>query len=127
MIAAVLAGLVIVLAVFVTLCRIMPLRRWLGYATLLDIVFMLGMLSMFHGTWSGVLAATCAGLFMALALTLLRKALGYERLVRTGWRMAWKPTAPTWHTKLASVRVPKFNGLWAKLNSVQANWARSAT
>jgi len=73
------AGVVIVCTVFFTLCRVAPLRRWLGYATIVDVVFTVLMLTMFHATITGLMAATFAGLFMAIMLTVLRKVLGYEK------------------------------------------------
>lgn len=72
------AGVVIVATVFFTLCRVAPLRRWLGYATIVDVTFTVLMLSMFHATITGLMAATFAGLFMAITLTMLRKLIGYD-------------------------------------------------
>lgn len=111
------AGIVIVVAVFFTLCRIAPLRRWLGYATIVDILFTVGMFSLFHDTFSGVMAACFAGLFMAVMLTALRKAIGYERMriVRNGLQFStvWvsyvpnRPRAPKFVRVVASMMQSK--------------------
>lgn len=84
------AGLMTVLACIVTMAR-MNLRRWLGYATVVDVTFTLGMLYMFHGTFSGVVAASFAGLFMSLALTALRYVMGYERATVVRWNWVSPP------------------------------------
>lgn len=100
------AGVVIVITVFFTLCRIAPLRRWLGYATLVDIAFTVLMLSLFHDTFSGLMAACFAGLLMAMVLTILRRSIGYERLqmYRDGWRLRSR-----WVSHAAdAVQPPKF-------------------
>lgn len=101
------AGIVIVLTVFFTLCRVAPLRRWLGYATAVDVTFTVLMLSMFHATITGLMAATFAGLFMAITLTMLRKIIGYETaqfyieglIVKVRWIR---------HSPVKPIRAPKF-------------------
>jgi hypothetical protein len=108
-----LAGIIIVVTVFFTLCRIAPLKRWLGYATWVDVTFTVLMLVLFHDTFSGVMSAAFAGLFMAVMLTVLRKAIGFERmhLKRTKWwfEAKWvqyvpiKPRAPKFVRVMADV------------------------
>lgn len=85
------AGLITVLACIVTMAR-SNLRRWLGYATAVDMCFTLGMLYMFHGTYSGIVAASFASFFMAISLTLLIRCIGYERAKVVRWHLVKLPT-----------------------------------
>jgi hypothetical protein len=99
MITMVLAGALTVAALIVTMVRI-DLRKCLGYATPIDLTFTAMMLYMFHGTYSGIVAAASAGLFMSLALSLLVRVFGYERarVVRIHWttlpEVEWIAYAP---------------------------------
>tara|TARA_Y100000296_G_scaffold66371_1_gene78412 strand:+ start:40079 stop:40486 length:408 start_codon:yes stop_codon:yes gene_type:complete len=79
-------ALCIVAATLITLARVVPFRLILGYATLVDVVFSMGMLGFFAGTLTGAMAAVLAGLILAVALTLGRKVFGYQRfaLSRSG-------------------------------------------
>ncbi len=89
----IMAGFVLVVTMFVVMARI-NLLRFLGYSTIVDIAFTVLMFIMFAHTFSGVVAGSFAGLFMAAGLTLARKLVGYERLVfkRTGLvRCSLKP------------------------------------
>lgn len=102
------AGIIVVVTVYFTLCRTAPLKRWLGYSTWLDLSFTVFMLWAFHDTYSGIVAAAFAGLFMAVSLTVMRRLLGYQRLkmVRNGWRIRWewRDYPPKWR----KLRFPKF-------------------
>lgn len=74
-----LSGVVMVLAIFVTLARMMDLRTVFGYATEIDIAFSLTLLVMFSGTYMGMMAAAFAGLTLAICLSLGRFLFGYRR------------------------------------------------
>ncbi len=80
------AGIFTVLTVLLMMAR-SNIRRWLGYANVADISFTVIMIYLFHDTFSGIVSAAFAGVFMSLMLTILKKTLGYERLqaVRTKW------------------------------------------
>lgn len=82
----------IVAALLVTVCRVVPMRFVLGYATWVDVTFSILIVGAFHGTLSGMTAATMAGLLLALFLTAGRRIFGYSRLSlhRNGLH-------PTWH------------------------------
>lgn len=94
------AGLVLVCTMFVVMARI-NLRVFLGYSTVVDICFTILMFYMFADTFSGIVAASFAGLFMAGGLTGARKLLGYKRLklMRTGlvrFNIQWATFPPAW-------------------------------
>lgn len=90
------AGMMIVLTVLVMMART-NLRRWLGYANIVDVMFTIVIIALFHSTFSGVVAASFAGVFMSLMLWILRSSIGCERLSlkRVSWKrgyyaMYWK-------------------------------------
>jgi len=76
----VMSAFVTVLAVLITIQRIIPLRYMLGYAVVIDVCFSGGMLYMFMGTFTGVFSATIAGLMLACFLTAGRYCFGYSHL-----------------------------------------------
>lgn len=73
------AGMVIVLGVLLTLSR-MDLLKFLGYATVVDVIFAGMMLSMFHETFSGIVASSFAAVFMTIMLYVLRATVGCKQL-----------------------------------------------
>ncbi len=75
----ILAGLMTVFMVFCLMARI-NLKRFLGYPNAVDIVFTLFCLVAMHGTFSGIVAAAFAGVFMSVGLWLIRCTIGAERL-----------------------------------------------
>ncbi len=77
---------VTVAAVLVTLNRVIKLKKLLGLATLIDILFSVLMLIVFAGTLGGTLVAISAGLLMAVTLSVLRKIIGFEKLTFRGWQ-----------------------------------------
>lgn len=89
------AGVMMAGTFFAMMGRI-NIRRFLGYATWIDIAFTIIMFSLFAHTFSGAVAGSVAGLCMAVGLSLLRKTIGYERLERHGWKYRWVITPPTW-------------------------------
>lgn len=102
-----LSGIVMVLAIFVTLNRVLDFRYVLGYATEIDVLFSICLIVVFSGTFYGLLSATFAGLTLALCLSLGRFFLGYKRkrIVRYGKRigLATVTTAPKWRDKCDSI------------------------
>ena len=96
----ILAGFLMAATFFAMMGRIC-MRKFLGYATWIDIFFTIIMFWLFAHTFSGVVAGSVAGLCMALGLTLMRKTMGFERLQRTGFKLVWVHTAPTWTIRKA--------------------------
>ncbi|AGC35574.1 hypothetical protein HOS22_gp05 [Rhizobium phage RHEph08] len=97
------AGFALTLTFFLTMHRTGFLRRFLGYAGYVDVLFTILIFALFAHTFSGVIAGTFAGLFLAIGLTILRNTLGYERLhfervawYRGGYRMRWVYHPPKW-------------------------------
>ena len=95
-----LSGVVMVLAIFVTMARIMDLRTVFGYATEIDIVFSLALLVMFSGTYMGMMAAAFAGLTLAVCLSIGRFLFGYRRFRMVRYKrkigVAHVYTPPSW-------------------------------
>ena len=75
----ILVGAMTVIGVLLMLARL-NIKRFLGYPNTVDILFTLLMLWMFAGTFSGMVAAGFASLFMSIILWVLRSTLGAERL-----------------------------------------------
>ena len=111
MLTAIAMGIISVVAFFVTACRIVPLRRLLGYGTALDAIFTVAIAALFFGTLTGLLIATIAGLVMALTITAGRAIIGYDRAA--GWFfdglrpvIIWHPTPPRWKIRAARNKRP---------------------
>lgn len=94
--ALVLSGFTLSLTLFLVMQRTGYLRRFLGYAGVVDILFTILIFGLFAHTFSGVVAGTFAGLFMAIGLTALRNTMGYERLQRKGLRFMWVSSPGKW-------------------------------
>ncbi|QOE32064.1 holin class I [Rhizobium phage Palo] len=99
----ILAGFALTTTFFLVMHRTGALRKFLGYAGLIDIMFTILIFALFAHTFSGVIAGTFAGLFLALGLTLMRNIVGYERLHlrRVKWykgfiRAEWVYHYPKW-------------------------------
>ena len=76
----VLSGMVMTAAFLVTLCRVVHWKLVLGYATVVDVLATLMLLTLYAGTFSGMFAATVAGLVLAITLSFGRKVLGYTKI-----------------------------------------------
>ena len=79
-----LSGLVMTAAMLVTLARVVHWRFILGYATLIDVTATIGLLTLYAGTYSGMMAATISGFVLAVTLTIGRRVFGYSRL---NWKL----------------------------------------
>jgi hypothetical protein len=102
MITAFTMAVVTVTTFYVTAARVITLRRLLGYGMALDLVFTTAAFLFFHGTLTGLLIATIAGLLMALSITALRALIGYDRAAAVYWHnlrpaIIWQKTPPRWH------------------------------
>ena len=94
-------SLALVLTFFVTLARVYPLRRILGYGMALDLGFTVTALAMFHGTLEGMLIAT---LFL----------FPFPSLHWTATPPKWRTSLHSWHQlaksrPLASTPLPRDN------------------
>lgn len=76
----ILGSFFIVATLYVTSARIFPIKVILGYATSIDLIFTVLMFSLFHGTMTGLMAATLAGLILAISLSIGRWLIGYQRI-----------------------------------------------
>ena len=74
---------------FLLMINRLDLLKFLGYAGTVDIVFSFMMLALFANTFSGVVAASCAGVLMTVTLEVLRRVLGYKRMERRGLKFVW--------------------------------------
>tara|TARA_R110000824_G_scaffold30184_2_gene99620 strand:- start:8584 stop:8874 length:291 start_codon:yes stop_codon:yes gene_type:complete len=79
MIEMLVVGLITAIACIVVMAKI-NIRRFLWVEILVDIMFTGALLVMFAGTLGGMIAAVFAGLILSVALWILKKRLGYEKL-----------------------------------------------
>lgn len=86
-----LSGIIITCAMLVTLCRVVHWRLVLGYATIIDVLATIGLLTLYAGTFSGMFSATIAGLILAVSLSIGRKLFGYTTI---RWNRSF--TRPEW-------------------------------
>lgn len=119
-----LSGVVMVLAIFVTLARIMDLRTVFGYATEIDIAFSLTLLVMFSGTYMGMMAAAFAGLTLAVCLSIGRFLFGYRRFRMVRYKrkigVAHVYTPPSWQ-EYTETRIARcLNRITSGMESIQA-------
>ena len=68
-------AVVSVAAFLVTLSRVVGWRRILKHATIVDVVFTIGIGFAFMGTLTGMLVAVLGGLIMALTLTCIKRVV----------------------------------------------------
>jgi succinate-acetate transporter protein len=61
------------------------MRRIVGHKGKVDLCLHLGVILLFHGTFSGLMQAECAAIFMSLYLLSYRKLYGYEKRVNGAW------------------------------------------
>lgn len=106
-------GFILAATATVTLLRVLPLRRVLGWATPIDLGFTALLIWLFHGTLAGMTGAAVGGLLLAVGLTLGRWLCGYSRpaLVRRG-RFSWRYIE-------TPVRSPVLGWMAAKLRPIR--------
>jgi NADH:ubiquinone oxidoreductase subunit 2 (subunit N) len=102
------AGFMTVLCIFMLMART-DMRKWLGYSNIVDVSFTIIMIAMFHDTFSGVVSAACAGVFMSTGLWTLRKSMGCKKLRKQGFKLVWVYCPPTWRTGNAKASVDNFS------------------
>ncbi len=79
MLAMLTAGMILTLAMLLTLARL-DIRKFLGYAAIVDVLFTALMLEMFAGTFMGVVAGAFAGLCMTGMLYVLKYTMGCKKI-----------------------------------------------
>ncbi|QOE32125.1 holin class I [Rhizobium phage Paso] len=94
--ALIISGFALCLTLFLVMQRTGRLKLFLGYAGWVDLIFTILIFGLFAHTFSGVVAGTFAGLFMALGLTMMRNLIGYERITRKGFKLVIVSTPPKW-------------------------------
>ena len=93
------AGLLTAMGIIFLLYKV-GFKRVLGYDVLIDIVATIGLMYIFAGTYSGMMAGIVGGLFVSVVLLVAKKFMGYEKLT-----CRWVPFAinniklrrPTFH------------------------------
>ena len=88
-----------VAAFLVTLSRVVGWRRILKHATIVDVVFTIGIGFAFMGTLTGMLVAVLGGLIMALTLTCIKRVVNTaaplaEQIKTAKQGMGRKPAVP---------------------------------
>jgi len=79
------AGLLTALGIIFLLYKV-GFKKILGYDIYVDIVATLGLMYLFAGTYSGMMAAIVGGLFISVVLIIAKQAIGYEKLT-----LSWVP------------------------------------
>lgn len=82
-------GVVTAIAVIVVMAKL-NIRRFLWCEAVVDVAFTIALMIMFAGTLGGMIAAVVGGLVLSIALWLLKKQMGYERLVFRRWLPRWE-------------------------------------
>lgn len=71
-------AVVTVVAILIMMAR-MNLKRWLGYPNATDVFVTLSLTVLMHDTFSGMVVAAFASLFLSITLWVLRSSIGAER------------------------------------------------
>jgi hypothetical protein len=98
------AGLLTALGIIFLLYKV-GFKRVLGYDVIVDIVATIGLMYIFAGTYSGMMAAIIGGLFISVVLIIAKRFVNYEKLT-----CSWVPFA----VKNIKLKRPKF--YWASIN-----------
>ena len=98
------AGLLTAMGIVFLLYKV-GCNKILGYDVIVDIVATLGLMYIFAGTYSGMMAAIIGGLFISVILIIAKKFVSYEKLT-----CSWVPYA----IKNVKVQRPKFQ--WTAVN-----------
>lgn len=93
MLSMIIVGVLTAVAVIVLMFKI-NILRFLWVETLVDLLFTGALLMMFAGTLGGMIAAVIAGLVLSVALWIMKRRMGYERLRLKRWGLAWERVGP---------------------------------
>ena len=72
------AGLVTAIGFMFLMFRL-NIRRVAGYALIVDLLLTFGFMWLFQGTYAGMMTGLFAGCVISIALTLVKRTIGYER------------------------------------------------
>jgi len=98
------AGLLTALGIVFLLYKV-GFNKILGYDVIVDIVATIGLMYIFSGTYSGMMAAIIGGLFISVVLIIAKQFINYEKL-----SCGWVPFA----IKNVKIYRPKFK--WVTVN-----------
>ena len=73
------AGLLTALGIIFLLYKV-GFKRVLGYDVIVDIVATIGLMYIFAGTYSGMMAAIIGGLFISVVLIIAKQFVSYKKL-----------------------------------------------
>ncbi len=77
------AGLLTALGILFLLYKV-GFKRVLAYDVIVDIVATLGLMTIFAGTYAGMMAAIVGGLFISVVLIIAKQFVNYKKL-SCGW------------------------------------------
>lgn len=89
----VIAGVFAGLAILFLLAKF-DFKKVLWLDVPIDILSTLLLVVMFAGTFAGMMAAVIGGCLISLTLLLSKKAVGYKKPVRSGFRFRWQEVKP---------------------------------
>lgn len=108
MIFAIIIGLLSAVVLIIVMSRF-GIKYFMGYPAVLDIVATILLMLMLHGTYVGMVAAVMGGLFISGFISVIRRVMGYARLTRVGYRLAWVDYPPTFTLNNMAFRIsPKW-------------------
>ena len=77
-------GLLSAITLLIVMGRL-GLRKFMGYPAIVDVLATTFLAMLLHGTYAGMAAAVVGGLFLSLAITVIRKTYGYATFSWSGW------------------------------------------
>jgi xanthine/uracil permease len=101
------AGLMTVVCILMMMART-DLLKWLGYSNVVDVAFTVIMIILFHDTFSGVVSASFAGVFMSGMLWTLRSVLGYKKLRIHRLKPVWVYYPAKWRQEHVGQKADSF-------------------
>jgi hypothetical protein len=91
-----LIGFLAAAAKILTLWKLGVFKKLLAFDWALDFGAGAMFAWLFFGTLTGMAIATMAGLLFSAGVYAWKKAFGYERIERRGWRLKWIKVQPAW-------------------------------
>ena len=88
-------GFIAAAGMLLLLFKLGKLRRVLHYDVAIDVLLTIALCILMAGTFTGVMIALVAGFIITVTLFAMRKMMGTEKPVFTGWKLGWKRNEPT--------------------------------
>ena len=88
------AGLLTALGIIFLLYKV-GFNHILGFDILIDIVATIGLMYVFAGTYSGMMAAIIGGLFISIVLIIAKQFVSYKKLSCSWVLYSRRPSLPT--------------------------------